>query len=124
MEGFLQVVYFCNDAHWRPQHKRMEEKYWPHINFVGHMETLLEDAETLLKQVGAWEEYGSTGWGVKGDQYVFQAKAGEAGRHHATNARAQLRSYLTAELETAVDEYYSEDYTNAMMNLTKFKVFD
>lgn len=122
--GFLHLVYFCSDAHWRPQHNRMEEKYWPYINFVGHMETLQEDAETLLKQVGAWKEYGSTGWGVKGDQYVFQAKAGDAGRLHATSAKTQLQSYLTAELEAAVDEYYAEDYSNAAMNLTMLKVFD
>jgi Sulfotransferase family len=121
--GFLNVVYFCDDAHWRPQNKRMEPKYWPYINFVGHMETLQEDAELLLKQIGAWEIYGKTGWGAKGDEFMFQAKAGGVGRHHATNAKTQLQSYMTPEIEAAVDEYYAEDYASSVMNLTKLDIF-
>jgi hypothetical protein len=76
----------------------MEEKYWPYINFIGRMETIQEDATRLLKQVGAWELFGKTGWGANGKDSIFQAKAGGVGRYHATNANSKLKSYFTPEL--------------------------
>jgi hypothetical protein len=124
LSGFLQVIYMCDDAHWRPQHKRMEEKYWPCMNFVGRMESLGVDSEHLLKKIGAWEKYGKTGWGETKKEHIFQAKAGGAGRHHATGAHTKLKSYLTPELEIAIDKYYVEDYNNVIMNLTKIKLFE
>jgi Sulfotransferase family len=124
LHGFLQVMYTCDDAHWRPQHKRMEEKYWSYVNFVGRMESLEEDSERLLKKVGAWEEYGRTGWGKTKKEHMFQAKAGGSGRRHATSASQKLKSYLTPELEKAIDQYYAKDYDNVIMNLTKVNLFD
>jgi Sulfotransferase family len=123
LAGFLQVAYYCDNGHWRPQHVRMEAKYWPYINYVGRMETLSEDAEILLKQVGAWDDHGSTGWGPHGNQSVFSAQPGGSGSIHATHARKKLQTYLTPELEAAIDEYYAEDYFNPVLNLARIKVF-
>ena len=123
LAGFLKVAYFCDDAHWRSQNRRMEDKYWPFLDFVGHMETLQEDAESLLRQIGAWEEFGATGWGPAGDEYIFQAKSGGIGRQHATNARKKLQEYMTPEVEEMVDEFYSHDYTNPKLGLKKLDVF-
>jgi hypothetical protein len=44
----------------------MEAKYWPYINFVGHLEAAAADAERLIRRVGGdecWKKYGATGWG-------------------------------------------------------------
>jgi Sulfotransferase family len=123
LAGFLQVAYYCDDSHWRPQHVRMEAKYWPYINYVGRMETLSDDAESLLKRVGAWDDYGSNGWGPHGNQSVFSARPGGSGSIHATHARKQLQTYLTPELEAAIDEYYADDYFNPVLNFSRINVF-
>jgi hypothetical protein len=97
----------------------MEMKYWSYINFVGHMETLQEDAENLLKQIGAWEDYGETGWGARGKEFMFQGMAGGVGRQHATNAKTKAQSYM---IDAAVNEYYAEDYANPVLNLPKIDI--
>lgn len=41
-------------------------KYWPYINFVGHMDSVADYAERLLRHVGGedcWQKFGATGWG-------------------------------------------------------------
>ena len=124
LSGFLQIIYICDNAHWRPQWKRMEEKYWPYINFVGRMETIQDDAERLLKKVGAWDMYGKSGWGSSGKDSIFQAKAGGVGRHHATNAKNKLKSYFTPDLEMLVDQFYAGDYEHSILNFTKIKIFE
>jgi Sulfotransferase family len=124
ISAFLQIIYTCDDAHWRPQWRRMEEKYWPCINFVGRMENVQDDAKRLLKKVGAWERYGRTGWGTKGKDSIFQAEVGDVGRHHATDAKNKLKSYLTPQLETLVEHFYADDYNHSVMNFTKWKLFE
>jgi Sulfotransferase family len=125
ISAFLQIIHTCDDAHWRPQWRRMEEKYWPYINFVGRMENLQEDARRLLQNVGAWEKYGRTGWGAKGKDSIFQTAAGGMGRFHATDATNKLKFYLkTPELERLVEQFYADDYNHSVMNFTNWKLFD
>ena len=65
------ITKHCDDPHWRPQKRRIDKIFWENIDFVGHMETMSLDAETLLKKlrstktnsVDAWERYGNNGWG-------------------------------------------------------------
>ncbi len=87
------------------------------------METVAEDAESLLRQVGAWDQFGKSGWGGKGNMSIFGTKAGELGRTHATNARDRLHFYYTPELEKKVDLYYASDYANSFMNLTRTQMY-
>ena len=94
----------------------MESKYWKYINFVGHMESVAEDAERLLRQTGAWNEFGKSGWGENGDNAIFTE------RKRAANATDRLKEYLTPELERSIEEFYAEDYRNPVLNLT-LKVF-
>jgi hypothetical protein len=122
-EAFVRVMQTCNNPHWRPQSKRMEAKYWPYINFIGHMETVADSAEQLLRQIGAWEEFGASGWGVAGDEAIFQAKAGGAGRTHATGAATKLRLHISAELEKELDEFYRHDYASPFLNLTRIQLY-
>jgi hypothetical protein len=119
----------CDNSHWRPQSRRMEPKYWERIDFVGHMETVAQDAERLLRKIGAWEQYGAAGWPlhhVNGttttDGRIF-ASTGKSGRKHATGAASKLVQYVTPTLERALEEYYVADYTHPLLNLTLNKIY-
>jgi hypothetical protein len=123
LSNFFDVIQTCEDGHWKPQSRRMEAKYWPYINFVGRMETLADDAKTLLKSVGAWDKFGKSGWGKNGNVSVFETKAGGTGRLHATNARERLRVHYTPGMERNVEFYYSSDYANPVLNFTKTHLY-
>ena len=99
-----------------PQSHRMEDKYWKYINFVGKMDTINEDTERLLKQVGAWDEYGSSGWGPKKDMSMTQAAGGS--QSHTTGASSKIFQWFTPETERLVEAFYKEDYTNPAFNFT------
>jgi Sulfotransferase family len=117
LEGFLQVVYNCSDSHWRPQNQRMQAKYWPYINFVGHMESVTDDAKRLLKQIGAWEHYGQNGWGLSQNDSIFESNDAVL---HKTNAMLKLNNYYnTSGLIAKVESFYAEDYANPYMNITR-----
>lgn len=120
---FVSIAKVCEDEHWKPQGHRMEARFWPFVNFVGHMETINEDIERLLKQIGAWENFGRTGWGENGDEAIFAAKSGGTGRHHATNARQKLRQFMTPDLEVQVDEFLADDYKIEQLGLVKSEIF-
>lgn len=74
-EFVTQVVPVCDNDHWRPQRLRMEERYWPFMNFIGHMdkERAAGDVKRLLERVGGWDKFGATGWG-KNDGPMFGVK--------------------------------------------------
>ena len=123
LQGFFELIQTCKDEHFTPQYLRMEGKYWPKINFVGHMDTVAEDAETLLNRVGAWERFGKTGWGKNGNSSAFGTKAGDPGRKHAKDAKDKLLTYFTTpELERQVEQHYRGDYQNPIMNMTKMVI--
>lgn len=65
--AFLQVVPTCDEPYWRPQSRRMEPRYYPYLNFIGHYHTIQDDAQVLLERIGAWETYGRSGWAGIGD---------------------------------------------------------
>jgi hypothetical protein len=123
LSTFFNLIQWCENNHWSSQSRRMQDKYWPYINFVGNMETVAGDAERLLRQVGAWEEVGKSGWGKAGNMSIFGTKAGGEGRIHATNARERLRVHYTPELEKKVELYYASDYANSVMNLTRMQIY-
>lgn len=108
----------CMDNHWKPQLRRIDSKFWPYIQFVGHLEAAVADAHALLNKIGAWEEFGQTGWGPNDDFPVFVTPAGEA-IVHATNAKQKLQQYYTPDLERSVEELYKEDYASPLLNLTQ-----
>jgi Sulfotransferase family len=122
LDGFLKhVVYFCDNAHWKPQHKRMEDKYWPHVNFVGQMETIGVDARRLLEKIGAWNQFGASGWGPFRNGTMFgESSSINGGQKHATEAAAKLRKYYSdPTIIRAVESYYDQDYQNPYLSITK-----
>lgn len=120
---FLELIKVCENPHWMPQSSRMEEKFWPFINFVGNMESLGEDAERLLRKIGAWDAYGASGWGADGKDSVFQSQAGGTGRAHATGARQKLKKYISKELEAELDQFYRKDYSSPYLRFKKFQLY-
>jgi len=105
---FLTKVYKdCMDPHWRPQAKRMPQKYWDKaINFVGHLDNdhFHNDAQRLLAQVGAWEEFGD----------MFNDNLAK----HATSAKHNIQHYFTPELEQTVKEIHRVDYSHPLMGFS------
>lgn len=124
LTSFFKVIQTCEDGHWRPQHRRMENKYFPFLNFIGSMDNLASDAARMLQQVGAWDAFGATGWGQQGNLSIFESKAGGAGRKHATHAKDRMRKHFTPELERQVEAYYKSDYANPVLNLTRIHIFE
>ena len=92
----------------------MEEKYWGYINFVGRLENMNEDAERLLKRVGAWEEYGQNGWGPYRNESIISATGGE--QSHKTGSNSKIYQWFTPEKERRIEKFYIEDYDNKAFN--------
>lgn len=119
LPGFLKLCASCDDDHWRPQHQRMEVKYWPYIDHVLHVETAANDARRLLTTIGAWDDYGQTGWGSDGDLSIFQSKDRSGAGVHATFAQWQVWKWYTPESEIQVEQFYQCDYENPLLNFTR-----
>jgi hypothetical protein len=122
-EGFLQVIQTCADPHWDPQSLRMEDKYWKYINFVGHFENLHRDGPALLQRIGAWQDYGVTGWGKHANDSLF-TKTAAVQQSHVTDSSSKVWQWLTPSLERKIEKYYADDYHHPLFgfhptNLTK-----
>ena len=130
-EDFFQITESCLNTHWAPQIERMEQsKYWKTINFVGHTETAKQDAKRLLEQVGAWDEFGKSGWGQHGNESIFQSTGTVV---HATSSNTgtsqrsaleHLRKYYTPELELLVERRFQKDYDHELFGLQKYRIFE
>lgn len=120
--GFLDLCKWCADDHWRPQSDRMDARYWPYVDVVMDLQTAQVDAKALLERIGAWEEFGASGWGEHGDLSIFESSKGnaeeESGRQHATHAHDHFQTYYTPAIERAVERFYSSDYENPRLNFT------
>lgn len=117
--GFLKLVHMCDDDHWRPQHLRMESKYWPYVDVVLHVETAYPDAKDLLQRIGAWEDYGLTGWGRHGNLSIFASTEVQAAGEHATWANWQHWKWFSPGLEEQIERFYMADYENPLFNFTR-----
>ena len=123
IEGFLKLVGTCHDDHWRPQHLRVDFKYWPYIDMVGHVENATAFSKDLLQRIGAWDEYGASGWGEDGNATIFQSKGTSGAGVHATWAQWKVWKWYTPESELKVEEFYRGDYENPVLNFTHYECF-
>lgn len=81
------------DVHWNPQCDLYDcNKWMPIISFWGHIKTIAKDTERLLRQIGAWEEFGANGWGTDGLSSIFRGKKHAA---HTTGAHARARNFYS-----------------------------
>ena len=120
------------NVHWRSIYSRIDEKWWPFINFVGYMDTISQDTERFLQSIRsewtgmtAWDAMGKTGWSdderdCSGGTSAFLQMRGN---HHQTKARERMLSYYTPELEKVVESRYADDLNNRFFELNEIKLF-
>jgi hypothetical protein len=123
--GFLELTLRCLDTHWRPQSKRMEQKYIPMLDFIGHFETMEKDAKKLLERAGGWNDFGRSGWGRHGNESIFATSSDvkHATSNGTNDSWSRLSKYYTPEIEQAVEEMYDSDYTISEFKLARKKIF-
>lgn len=117
--GFLQLVQVCDDEHWKAQDERVDAKYWPYIDVVSHVETAASDAKALLGKIGAWDEFGKSGWGKDGDLAIFESTGVSGAGGHATWSQHKVWQWYTPESEEMVERYYQADYTNPLFEFER-----
>ena len=113
----------CPDKHWSPiTHWRMEKKFYPQLNFIGHLETAQWDIHRLLNRIGptAWEEFGLSGWGEYRNESMFQSSSTVL---HAKGTGDKLLKYYTSvEIEKRVEHIFKDDYENEYLELDRVKI--
>lgn len=122
--GFVKLTRKCKDDHWQPQALRMDPNdpmstIWKTINFVGHWESIQEDAQRLLRKIGAWDDYGASGWDSRGQHFIFQSMETVS---HKSGASQRLAQYYTPQLEAEIGERYSIDYDHPVLGLTRHTI--
>jgi hypothetical protein len=136
-EFFLREITttLSDNVHWRSIYSRIDQKWWPYINYIGHMESISEDARWLLKHLysnidgtSAWDKIGKSGWSEnERDCNSTVAAKGEflAKRdiRHTTSARDKMLQYYTPELERFVEEHYSDDLNNPYFDFEPLQLF-
>lgn len=138
-EGFVNLTRKCHDDHWRAQSQRMtggnnnddnrpnlkrrnadvavHSPLWDTLDFVGHMETVAEDAKRLLQRIGAWDDFGQSGWdNGRADRSIFQSQDSVG---HKTGAAHRLARYYTPQLEAEIDRRYANDYQVPILGLER-----
>ena len=95
------------DPHWMPQYMVANlAKFLPCINFVGNFSRLQEDSRALLKKVGAWEQFGRTGWGAERKEAMFESNIAK----NRTVASSQVTERYSANLLARIKTAYDNDY--------------
>jgi hypothetical protein len=123
-----------NNVHWSPVSNRMDDKWWPFINYIATMEDLAEDAEHFLQNLisnvdgmTAWDRVGKTGWGDNErdcDHLGTDPFLGKKDTKHKTNAKSKMLQYYTPELENFVEEGdFKKDLNNEYFSFTPFNLF-
>lgn len=106
----------CKDPHWQPQNKRMDKaSNWKFINFVGKFENRMADTHVLLKQIGAFEEFGASGWGTFENKSLSIFETNLA--RHKTGSAQKMGQYYTPGIQERVFEHYRGDYELELFNL-------
>lgn len=130
-EDFLNLIDTCRNGHWSPftEYLGEDKKVWKYMNFIGHMDPghmdpdrVQKDAKALLEKLGAWEEYGATGWGRNGTEAIFardpQIGRGTPGRGHGTGSSELFSQYFGSQhIFDRVTAYYQDDYDEPSLGL-------
>ena len=105
----LELLPNCTaDEHWKSQVSPALR--W--INFVGRFDHLAADTRRMLERVGAWEDYGATGWPGGA---IFETNF----VRHKTSSQSYFDSYYAnLRIRQAIHELYRKDYDHALFNHT------
>ena len=108
------------DPHWREQHLVGGiASAQPRIDVFGSFDRVGPWIESVLRRVGAWDEYGATGWGQTGLDAIFQTNTDP----HQTGAAARITDFYDRETLRAVYRAYVGDIafaTRAGVHLVRF----
>jgi len=113
----LDILPICpDDEHWKTQ----VSKHLRQINFVGRFHSLPTDTRRLLQHLGAWEEYGATGWpstttNGSGTGAIFETNTI---RHKTSSQDYMAMYYKNSTIRDAVQQLYHEDYVHPVLNHT------
>ena len=95
----------------------MEDKFYPFLNFIGHLETGEWDVKRLLDRLhpGAWDKFGASGWGKFGNESLM---ASSSSLVHAGQTEHRLTQYYAGEeMDKRVEKLYARDYANPFLDL-------
>ena len=124
------------NVHWRTIYSRVDEKWWPYINYVGYMESLSDHAKTFLQSIhsnidgiSAWDKIGKSGWSdnERSCKNVVNATGeflAQRDKIHTMNARQKMLEFYTPELEKIIEDYYWDDLNNQYFQFKPIKLFD
>jgi hypothetical protein len=137
LQNFTATSVIKDDMHWRSIYSRIDEKWWPHIDFIGNMQNLNQDAQEFLSSirsnidnVTAWDRNGRTGWSDKKSKDCNVASKGEGpflgvrDNSHMTKAREQMIKYYTPKLEVLIEERYADDLDNPYFSFSPLQLFE
>jgi hypothetical protein len=94
LPGFVELIPKCRNVHWRPQALFVPNNVLSVIDFVGHMETIQQDAKRFLTRLGVWQEFGQSGWGVNGNESIFASKSHDVEHSATSNDATDMKSRL------------------------------
>lgn len=127
LQDFFELTRECHNPHWNPQGYRIDPKFLTTLNFVGHLSNITAAAQDLLQTIGAWEDYGKSGWGQYRNESIFASRNTLSASHKTSQSTEDawenlLPKYYTVELEAAVEERYAIDYTTPEFGLPRRKI--
>ena len=146
---FLKGIHTCKSTQWDPIIERMgalrrmgihvlqtrafdnsyfsNHKYWKTINFVGNMDTAYEDARALLERLGAWREFGESGWADTPEEATIGL---DAFFNTSSFLKQELRTkvlipkvIIDPQMEESLERLYAQDYGSPWFNLTRKVLF-
>jgi hypothetical protein len=117
VSGFLELTDYCYSSHWAPFTDRMEEKYWPYVNFIGSLEHVHVDSQKLLEKIGAWDDIGKTGWGESGNDRFF------AYDKNAFDSVLYSLSMYNPAVDKKLDEFYKADFESKYLTFASTRVY-
>lgn len=124
------------NVHWRTIYSRIDEKWWPYIDFIGNMDSLRDDAEEFFSSihsnidgVSAWDRVGKSGWSGKHSNDCSDNLSspkpflGVSDASHTTHAIDKMKTYYTPELEKYIEHKYADDLTNPFFEFSPISLF-
>lgn len=123
----------CFDVHWEAQVDKIDDKWWPFINFMGYQSNLVDDAKKLLETItstrdpmkrSAWTRYGMNGWGSSNcGANRTNGFLEENSSSHKLETGSRLREWYTAETEELVEQLWAVEWTEKSIHFPTIKLF-
>jgi len=130
---FLQNIISTipTNGNWMQIYDQIDAKWWPYVNYVGHMDDLTKDAQHFLQSiisvkdgVSAWERWGTTGWDlINGTSSFLNHLAKYDKLEYQRVTEKKLHKYYNPWLERYVERKYSKDLNNTYFQFSPVEVF-